>query len=170
MILYHFTSFHHLPLILRSDLSKGDIPLTPGRPGYKGVWFTTDDCPTGHGLSSGEKVSIPDNERSLFVSENGRPLPKELYTLDKRAVRIKVVIPSSHEKLFHWLKWSRKRTDAAYRQHLIQSGGGKDKARTWYIYNGALSCDEFKEVCVRADNGPYVRSSLEDLEKLRAEV
>jgi hypothetical protein len=164
MILYHFTSAHHLSMILATGLSEGDVPLLPGEPGYRCVWFTTDPSPADHGLSSGEKVLIPEAERRLIERQTGRPAPYEATTLDKRAVRIEVVIPSSDKKLFHWLLWSAKRTDAALRKALITTGGGKAKARTWYIYNGIVARERFRAVCIRNNAGEFIAADIDQLE------
>lgn len=86
MRLYHYTSLGHLPLILASALSRGDVPVgARGEGAETGVWFTTDPEPGGHGLAGGEMVTVH------LPGE----APRQVRTVDKRAVRITVVIPSS---------------------------------------------------------------------------
>jgi len=40
MILYHFTSKVHLPLIMIGGLDKGEVPITPTDYGTNAVWLT----------------------------------------------------------------------------------------------------------------------------------
>lgn len=168
MILFHFTAVEHLPAILTEGLSKGDIPVEPGEPGYRGVWFTTDREPSLHGLSGGEMLTLPEAERRLIERNTGRPAPFKVRTLDKRAVRIQVATPLKHKKLFAWLQWSAKRTNLDLREALILAGGGKQKARTWYVYNGVIPPNEFREICIRDKTGKFTPATDEELRNARS--
>lgn len=144
-----------MPGIIREGLYRGDVPLVAGKPGYRGVWFTTDDDPTGHGLSDGETIALPEAERRLYKQNTGREAPMVAKTANKRAVRIEVIISSRDRNLIHWLPWSVKRTEPNLREGLITSGGGKHKAKTWYVYNGTIEPSRFKSISLKDDFGIY---------------
>jgi len=154
MRLYHYTSLGHLPLILGSSLARGDVPVGAHGDGSEtGVWFTTDPEPAGHGLASGEMVT---------VHEPGEA-PRQVPTVDKREVRITVVIPSTDRRLQRWLPWTRKRLGADVVERLVSSGGGKRKAETWFVYLGTIEPARFAAVEIRRGDGTFTRATAEEI-------
>lgn len=152
MILYHFTALEYLESILKNGLNKGDIPIARDQ-GDNAVWFTTDNDPAGHGLTDGRLLT--DEEHRQYLKNFGRkPQPGARFP-DKRKVRIDVIIPSSDKSLKEWLPWARKRLTAEWLKTLTRIGGGKAKARTWYIYNGVVRPEAFRLVSARDDAGTY---------------
>jgi hypothetical protein len=151
---------------MRDWLSRGDVPVSNGG-SYRGVWFTTDSNPDGHGLSGGEAVPSTPEQRQAFKQRTGRDAPEAWTTLDKRAVRIEVVIPSRDRRLFHWLAWTKKRLEPENIAALIASGGGKAKAETWYIYNGTVPPEHFRSVCLRDGHGRFVPATPEQVAALK---
>lgn len=152
MRLYHYTSLGHLPLILASSLARGDVPVGPrGEGSERGVWFTTDPEPSGHGLADGEMVTVH------LPGEAPRQVP----TVDKRAVRITVVIPSSDRRLQRWLPWTRKRLGADAVERLVVAGGGNRKAETWFVYLGQVEPARFAAVEIRRPDGTFSPATAE---------
>jgi hypothetical protein len=90
-------------------------------------------------------------------------VPEIIPTADKTAVRIEVVVPSSDRNLAYWPKWAKRYAGPEVTQALIDTGGGKRKAETWYIYNGTIAPDRFRSVCIRDDAGNYVRATPEQV-------
>lgn len=128
--LYHYTSTFHLPMILSTGLSRGEIPLSPYRV-EKGVWFTTDSAPSAglHGL--------------------GRSL------VDKLGVQIVVDFPLDAPLLTRWLVLARqKKVNRKWLDVLHAAGGGEDTAKTWWVYKGVITSDAFAQVNVKV-NGLY---------------
>lgn len=158
MRLYHYTSLKHLPLILASSLSRGDIPVgAHGEGAETGVWFTTDSKPAGHGLASGELVTVH------LPGEAPRQVP----TVDKRVVRITVVIPSSDRRLQRWLPWTRKRLGADVVERLVVSGGGKRKAETWFVYLGAVEPSRFAAVDIRRRDSTFLPATRDEIAEIK---
>lgn len=152
MILYHFTAISLLDPILRDGLTRGDVPLSP-EGGMNAVWFTTDPSPSGHGLSDGSKLSpemLAEVER-----RTGKKFPEGIGTPDKRRVRITVVIPSRNPLLKSWLPYARRRLERSWLETLTETGGGKSKAQTWFIYLGSVAATSFKAVEIRREDGAY---------------
>lgn len=117
MRLYHYTSAAYLNSIMQDGLWKGEVPLTPTDL-RNAVWFTKDDSAAQHGL-----------------------MPR------KREVRIAVDIPTTDPKLFRWSRWANKNvTNKAWLKTLTQTGGGKAKADTWWLYFGTIMPDQFVSV------------------------
>ncbi|MER9936132.1 hypothetical protein [Mesorhizobium sp. M0088] len=146
MILYHFTALSLLDQIKAEGLSKGEIPLTARRT-TNAVWFTTDSEAAGHGLSDGETLSrdhIQILKAKGFIAASA---PDEgLKWLDKRAVRIKVVIPSTDHDLKRWVPWGRKHLEREWFDTLSKVGGGHQKARTWYVCFRTVQPAEFAAI------------------------
>src|SRR3546814_1886518 len=94
------------------------------------VWFTSDGSPQGHGLSD-EKILSPE-EVQVMRRMHGVDYPDDLMFPNKKAIRIKVKLPSSDRRLFHWPAWSRKRMSRQWLDALHKAGG--PRWRTWYIY------------------------------------
>lgn len=152
MILYHFTASELLESIMREGLSRGDVP-TNVTGGTKAVWFTTSRDGTGHGL--GEPRLLTDEERaSLLRIKGGALFSGDIWFLDKRAVRIEVRIPSSDRALRRWLPWAKKHVEPRFLEALIETGGGKRKAETWYLYFGTIEPSRF--ALVEVNGKPYV--------------
>src|SRR3546814_16300851 len=63
---------------------------------------------------------------------------------NKKAIRIKVKLPSSDRRLFHWPAWSRKRMSRQWLDALHKAGG--PRWRPWYIYFGVVPPSDFLEV------------------------
>lgn len=142
MKLYHFTAIELLPNILASGLSRGDVP-TGVRTGTNAVWLTTDPDPSGHGLSGGKVLSASD--RWAYEQVSGRPLPDvEIRELNKRAIRITVMIASVNRKLVHWPKWAKSRVEPKFYSVLNETGG--NKANSWYLFFGEIPAAKFRAV------------------------
>jgi hypothetical protein len=77
-------------------------------------------------------------------------------TLDKRAVRIEIAVPSSDRKLIRWMPWARRHVGEDIMARLIDTGGGPSVALTWWIYLGVLKPKAFRATCVRDASGDYV--------------
>ncbi|TXN64892.1 hypothetical protein [Methylobacterium sp. WL6] len=152
MILYHFTALEYLDAILAEGLTKGDVPLTQTQ-GDNAVWFTSDTAPEGHGLTDGHVLTV--EEREAYRRSFGEALSEGARFPDKRRVRIEVAIPSSDRRLKSWLPWARKRLSPDWLTALSAAGGGKAKARTWFIYQGAVPPTLFRTVMVCDAAGVY---------------
>lgn len=164
MILYHFTAIEHLDGIFRDGLVRGDVPLS-ATDGQQAVWFTTDAGGLGHGLS--EARSFTDEEvAALKASGIKLPAGQTPRFLDKRRVRIKVVISSRDRKLLEWLPFARKHLEKDWRDTLHSVASGTEKARTWWIYRGVISPDAFAEVCLRREDGAYSAITAADRAEL----
>ncbi|HEY9537593.1 MAG TPA: hypothetical protein VIS03_08360 [Kiloniellaceae bacterium] len=142
MILYHFTAREYLPSILEEGLTKGEVPTSAYGPAPNAVWFTSDGSPQGHGLSD-EKILSPE-EVQVMRRMHGVDYPDDLMFPNKKAIRIKVKLPSSDRRLFHWPAWSRKRMSRQWLDALHKAGG--PRWRTWYIYFGVVPPSDFLEV------------------------
>src|SRR3954463_8862075 len=105
MLLYHFTARQNLPLILKSGLVHGSVPVAPGR-SMNAVWLTTDPGPNGHGLEAGGRFMTADDRRQVY-SWTGRG-PSEGERLPKAAeVRIEVDLDHNDRRLHDWFPWAR---------------------------------------------------------------
>jgi hypothetical protein len=141
MILYHFTAREYLDEISEQGLTRGDVPLTDCT-GVNAVWLTTDKNPAGHGL--GEAREMTNAERAAFRQWEGVMPPEGTRWLNKRAVRITVLIPTSDRKLRYWPQWGRKRLSSRDYEGLKVTGGGK--AKTWWLYFGVIRPTCFREI------------------------
>ena len=127
MILYHFTSTHHLPGILKEGLTTGDVPVTPQGVGDVAVWFTERDMSDGNGLT------LPP----------GSPLRM---TVDKTEVRIRVKILTTDRALKKWPQWGPKRLERWWYDRLNKVGG---HYKSWWLYFGTISPERFEAIEVR---------------------
>src|SRR3546814_9038058 len=75
---------------------------------------------------------------------HGVDYPSDRMCPNKKAIRIKVKLPSSDRRLFHWPAWSRKRMSRQWLDALHKAGG--PRWRTWYIYFGVVPPSDFLEV------------------------
>lgn len=117
MILYHFTSERHLSGIAKHGLTVGDIPtdivLNKGR---VGVWLTSSEQPTGHGLGGSRA--------------------------NKLQYRLRVSVDESQPHFHKWTDWAAKNVTAATIEHLHGTAAGFD---TWFIYLSILPPDRIIE-------------------------
>lgn len=132
--LYHFTSFWHLPSIVKEGaLTRGDVP-TSFSEGFNAVWFTTEDSakPGDHGLFS---------------------------AVNKTRVRIAVDFDLNDKHLYKWTDFAAKHLEPQWAASLDETGGGK--AHTWYLYMCAVRLDRAVEVAVKTERGTqYTRVPL----------
>ncbi len=113
MRLYHFTSERHLPGIARHGLTVGDVPTDiRGGKGKVGVWFTTADTASGHGLLGS--------------------------TADKTRFRLQCDVTSDSQGPFAWLDWSDSNATAETRAALSRAAGGVARDDTWFVYFGVV--------------------------------
>lgn len=151
MILYHFTASSFLQSIREEGLTRGEVPLS-SRKTINGVWLTTDPNPEGHGLSDGGQLSpaeIRDMKARGFLAQNAPDIG--ISWSDKRSARITVRIPSTDRNLKRWTSWGRKRLTPEWFEALSGTGGGHQKARSWYICFRAITPAEFLSVEVLRD-------------------
>lgn len=142
MILYHYTACDRLPAIMAEGLRIGDVPLSAWK-GENAVWLTTDTGADGHGL--GEHRPLTEEERLAMFHWTGAMPPEGAEWSNKREIRITVRMKSDR-RLRKWSTWSRNKVDPAFRQKMIETGGGKKKADSWFIYFGAIAPDQFHAV------------------------
>lgn len=141
MRLYHYTSLGHLPHILKSGLSRGEVPVGRGDQSYRGTWLTTDAVASeGHGLS-GSRV-------------------------DKRAVRITIDFDRDRD-LFHWLPWTQSRLDVIPLATLIATGGGRRCAETWYVYSQPIEPKRFAAIEIRREDGTFSPATAEEIAAIK---
>lgn len=146
MILYHFTSLEMLERIKAEGLTKGEIPLTAYRT-TNAIWFTTDSDSAGHGLSNNEPLSREEIQKLKAAGLLSASAPDEgIRHIDKRAVRIKVVMPSTDRDLKRWVTWGRKHLERNWFDKLSEVGGGNQKARTWYVCFRTIQPAEFAAI------------------------
>jgi hypothetical protein len=142
MILYHFTCAEYMDSILREGLNRGDVPTrwNSALSETNGVWFTTEPTPEGHGLA--EAHVYTDEERRAYYRCFGAMPAKGSGVADKRAVRIRVVIPSSDRRLVPWSKWGRKHCEPGLYDALAKG----NRPKTWFVYFGVIAPDRFTEI------------------------
>ncbi len=69
----------------------------------------------------------------------GLPWDDELVWPNSRAVRLTVKVPRSTRALVPWMKWADKNNvDPEWRRHYEDAGGGRVKAKTWFIHWGTV--------------------------------
>ena len=137
MILYHFTSRDCSSAIMRTGLSRGSVPLSPGKD-LNAVWLTKDGSPSGHGLENGGAF-MTDQQRQQAYEWSG-VLPPEGARFPKEAsMRLTVEIEDDDENLHPWLTWARRRLPAAMIPILHPVGSNSLRlARSWFIYTGVI--------------------------------
>jgi hypothetical protein len=137
MNFYHFTAREYLPAIAREGLTRGEVPITMNIV-RRGVWFTTDDRPDGHGLTDGRPLTVA--EKRLI----GRPDDAPDRFPDKRAVRFKVLVSEAGgPALVRWSEWGARDLAPDWYRRPRKAGGGK--ANTWYVYFGAIPPENVAE-------------------------
>ena len=144
MILYHYTAKSRLESILREGLSRGEAPISATR--FKNaVNMTTDSRPDGHGLDAAGKI-VSEQESAFYAAKFGWDVPAGTKLENKKAVRLKVKLPSSDRSLKPWLPWARKHAEPDFLDCLMRSSGGIVKARTWWLYFGTIPPSAFVSV------------------------
>lgn len=161
MILYHFTALELLPAISRGGLSRGDVPLSPTE-GEQAVWFTTDSDGSGHGLSDARPMTDQEAAVGRALAGISSASTRAPAYLDKRRVRIRVVIPSRDRKLVAWMPFARKRLERSWMNILHKVAGGAGKAETWWLYRGVVPPSKFTEVLIRREDGAYTPVTAAD--------
>lgn len=145
MLLYHFTERQLLPRIHETGLSRGAVPVAPGR-WLNAVWLTTDGGPGGHGLESGGAF-MTEAQRQQAYEWTGT-LPPRGARLPKAAeARIAVEVPAGDRNLHEWLPWARRHLSPEWLAQLHPVGGGNlTQARTWRLYFGVIDPSQFVAV------------------------
>lgn len=145
MLLYHFTSRACFAEIMRTSLFRGSVPHSPGRDA-NAVWLTSDPGPFGHGLESGGPMMTEDQRQQAFEWSAVMPPPGTRFPKEAD-VRIEVEIPHDHENLHQWFPWARRRLPPELMALLHPIGSDSlIKARTWYLYFGAIAPSQFLSV------------------------
>jgi len=163
VILYHFTSLGHVPLILQhGGLEKGGVMVGEnGEQNLNATWLTTDSSPEHeYGLGFGQLTFLPEQYRE----KGDKPWTE---CVDKRAVRISVKIPSHDRKLKHWIMWIQGRLGKAMLDWYIEDGGGRQRAEKWYIYQGLIPCSSFLKIEIRGNRNEWVEATEEQLDSIR---
>ena len=119
MLLYHYTSETHLPMILTAGFLKtteSNVSATKEHAGPDVVWLTTADEPSaGHGLAGS--------------------------SVDKSAIRFSVELPKL--AVYDWKTWAKAQgSNPGFIQSLARSGG----AGTWRITTSAIPASRWAEV------------------------
>lgn len=144
MYLYHFTRREHIEAIKRDGLIFGDIATSGiGDRGLNGVWLTLDPAPKGNGLA-GRPAN--DDERMVYEHIHGKPMPDDFCFPNRMEVRIKVRLRETDSQLKRWWTWSRQHVADPVRDNLIENGGGKPKAKNWFIYFGIIPPAAFERM------------------------
>lgn len=152
MVLFHFTSIDRLDDILREGINRGTVSTSTSERSH-GIWLTTDSDPSEHGLGAGAVLS--QGAKAAVERRLGRRFADDVAIPDKRAVRITVIIPSRDKRLVRWLPWAQKRCDPAYLTALIETGGGRSKAKTWYFYREPVPADMISAIELRNSDGTF---------------
>ncbi len=127
MKLYHYTAEDNLGSILENGLTRGELPLSPSKV-VKAISLTTDPCPRGHGLSDDEQIS---ELHRVKLAAAGVCVPPGARYKNKRAIRITLQLPSN--SVTSWLPWARRKLEQSWFDVMVETGGGIDKARTWWF-------------------------------------
>ncbi|MFC7478524.1 hypothetical protein ACFQS7_29670 [Dankookia sp. GCM10030260] len=131
MLLYHYTAHECWPLIAKEGINRGEVALGP-HDCLNAVWLTLDKSPDEHGLSDARLVT-PDEARFLGVQwTDGLAWP------NSRAVRLTVKVPRGDRALVSWNLWANKNVCPKWRMPYEEAGGGRAKAKTWFIYWGVV--------------------------------
>lgn len=115
-MMYHFTSSHHLPVILNSGYLKlCDSNVDIIQPDRSVVWLTDlpEVEPNSHGLGA-----------------------------QKTAVRITVDVPGI--QWLKWAPTAY--MDPNWRHHVIEGGGGEEAAEHWFIHPAPIKASRWTEI------------------------
>src|SRR3546814_12750206 len=97
---------------------------------------------------------------------HGVDYPDDLMFPNKKAIRIKVKLPSSDRRLFHWPAWSRKRMSRQWLDAFHKAGG--PRWRTLYIYFGVVPPSDFPDVLDMTTGEPAAVLAGAELPQLAA--
>ena len=129
-LLWHFTSSHHLPSILREGVlrvTESNVSITEDHAGPDVVWLLDQpvaDAP--HGLDGG--------------------------ALDKREVRFEV-----RTQAVRWTDWIKTQPiEQVWLAALLRAGGGIEAARHWYIALDPIPESQWESVAIRQNDGSYL--------------
>lgn len=84
-------------------------------------------------------------------------------SVDKREVRITVFFPRNDRGLAHWLKFARVRLSLHCIEEMMQTGGGKRKADTWYVHPSQIPPAQFRAIELRRAGGGYSPASPDEI-------
>jgi hypothetical protein len=137
MILYHFTSRAASSSILRTGLSRGSVPLAPGKD-LNAAWLTSDGGPIGHGLECGGAFMTEEQRQQAYEWSGVLPPEGARFPKDS-SVRLTVEIADDDENLHRWLVWARLRLPAGMIPVLHPVGSNSlRQAKSWFIYTGLI--------------------------------
>lgn len=161
MLLYHFTSLGHLPLILaHGGLEKGDVMIgEDGERTVNATWLSTSPDPDRQGLGPDEPIEMPSNLRQLG-------LPDRLETIDKRTVRIGVMIPTTDRRLRQWIRYAQGRVGQRMIDLEIKFAGGRAIAEEWFVYLGLIPASRFLRIEIMDERGEYRAATPEQIAEI----
>jgi hypothetical protein len=107
------------------------------------VWLTSDSQAADHGLA-------PDRE---FCEALSRETGRNVRTVNKLAVRIRVKIPPNDQRLVYWPKWAKKRLSPYFYEVIARTGGNMEK--TWWLYKGVIPPKWFVSIDVLEPANDY---------------
>lgn len=129
MTFYHYTSPAHLPSIIRDGQIRTTESNVAGDVAYAGpsvVWLLD------------EPVAVRGVDGLMSV-------------VDKTLVRIEVDVQA-----IRWLDWQwTAYMDPRWKEALIESGGGIERAEHWYLYPVPIQRRRWREVARRGETGGY---------------
>lgn len=144
MILYHFTAAEHLASIRRDGLNQGQVPVSSTQI-RNGVWLTTDGSRGLHGLPAPAQIPLEEiraaKKFGMLPADHDEAVP--LWGPDKRAIRIRVKVPSTDTALKRWTVWGPRHVEQDWYDDLNTQGGGLEAARTWYVCFRTIAPDAF---------------------------
>jgi hypothetical protein len=144
MLLYHFTSRHGLPAILKNGLLYGRVPVSPDR-AVNAIWLTSDPGPEGHGLEQGGRV-MTDDERMQAQEWSAVLPPPGTRHAKEASVRITVELSETDRNLHQWLPWARRNLPPEFLAALYPPGASLRQAKTWRLYSAMILPGDFVAV------------------------
>lgn len=138
MKLYHFTSHLHLPYVLSEGINRGDIPHNEFE-SVQGVWLTTEKSKDKQFWNKGKVI-------------------------DKAAVRLKVDINPSDEKLIHWPDYAaRIQIDSNF--YLAHARYNEFSVGDWYVYLGQIDTDRIVDTVILKKAHSFSKSFVADFDR-----
>lgn len=111
------------------------------------VNLTTDPDPAGHRLDQGGHVVTA--EEAATYALNGFDMPEGTRFLEKRAIRIRVKVPTNDRRLKRWQPWARKNCEPGYPDELAAAAGlNGRKVKSWWLYFGTVPPEAFLAIDV----------------------
>lgn len=161
MKLYHFSSLGHLPLIINSGgLFNGDVMAgKDGRESVKATWLSTSPIKERQGMNDTGPIALP-------ASLQAQGLPPETTPVDKLAVRITTVIPTTDRHLRHWWTWAQGRVDPKIIDLEVEFAGSHKIAKEWYFYTKLIPLERLL-IELRRDNGDFSLASEDELSRIQ---